>query len=368
MISLLAHGGAFWLIARLPPLQQRSAIARATEMTIISGFATTPAPVVVASLQRPRASLRNREEPRAPSQPQASAVAPAEAAPPNAADRPVPPEALRGVALFPQAVIEQMAKVDRPSFGGTLRRRGDGWPPPDAPSRSHEGDEETALRVQKLVDGAAGVATVESGRVDPAWRDAERQIDGAFRPSAELVSRDSTGQLLLRQLGEGERQSRPSVRADPVSGSAGGAIDRWNGAADEAAEAHRRANRQGQWTEAEIETVVDERGEVVSAVVVSRSGNRAFDQAALAAVRRGLSRRRVRDPRGKMVARWLVQAGVSTFIPPGTVLLDKQGRTLPGATLFSLTFDETTGKIGLRHPLQKSVSTRVQLRALAPQP
>ena len=167
---------------------------------------------------------------------------------------------------------------------------------------------------------------------------------------------------MLRQVAERPTEPRESMRADPVPGSAGSAIDRWTAATDETAELHRRANIPREWTASEIETVLDEHGELVSAVLVSPSGNRAFDEAALAAVRRGLSRRPVRDPRGRMVARWLVQAGTSTFIPPGTVM---QGG-MPGMTLFSMSFDETTGQVGVRYPFQKSVSTRVELRALAP--
>jgi hypothetical protein len=305
---------------------------------------------------------RTREEPRAPSQPPGSLAAPTEKPPAAPAETPAPAEATPGVALFPREVIERMATQNGPPSDPTSRRRGDGRPPAEAASRPPDSDEQTARRVQKMLDDAAGVATVESGRVDPAWRDAERQIDSAFHPSAALVSRDSRAQQLLHQLAERTTEPRESIRADPVPGSAGG-LDRWITATDETAEAHRRANRPGQWTASEIETVVDEHGELVSAVIVSPSGKHAFDEAALAAVRRGLSRRSVRDRRGRMVARWLVEAGVSTFIPPGTVM---QGGT-PGLTLFSMTFDETTGKVGVRYPLQKTVSTRVQLRALTPQ-
>jgi hypothetical protein len=77
--------------------------------------------------------------------------------------------------------------------------------------------------------------------------------------------------VLVPQLGEQEPPQR-SPRSDPPPGSAGSAIDRWNAATDEAAEAHRRANRPGPWTEAEIETIVDDEGEVVSVVVLSTSG------------------------------------------------------------------------------------------------
>jgi hypothetical protein len=74
---------------------------------------------------------------------------------------------------------------------------------------------------------------------------------------------------------------------------------------------------------------------------------------------------------GKTVARWAVEAGITVEIPRVTPVVDPSGGQVYGATigLFSLNFDETTGRgTSLKYPLKKRVHTRVSLIGVSPLP
>lgn len=357
--SVVVHLAIAWL---LPALRERKAwipqdqpieidIANANANANVHANAnggSRVARTVVAGL---RARI-NHSSPATPGQPEMS--------PP--AEPPAPPSP-GTVQLFPETVLGRLTTTPH-SFGGTTRREGDGRPPPGAPDGAREAAEVSG-RVGRLLREAGGEGDTVAGRVDPAWRDLERQIDAHFHPRAEQITSDNAATLMIRQLGNPPTGGQTPRGIDP-SRAAGIAEFR----ADQIAACERAAREPAQWKNVEIEVIVDAAGNLESIKVLLPSGRAELDRHALDAVRRAAGVRPTRDPHGRTRSRWSVEAAVAVTPPTVNPIVDPTSGKVTGAALpgLSFTFDESLGKIGFDYPFKKEVRTRVRLLSVEPMP
>jgi hypothetical protein len=78
--------------------------------------------------------------------------------------------------------------------------------------------------------------------------------------------------------------------------------------------------------------------------------------------------RPVRDPRGRVIARYAVEAGVVVPLPRATAVVGPSGRAQRGVMVgLRGRFDESTGKAGAEVPLRREVRTRVSVVSVEPQ-
>jgi TonB family protein len=115
--------------------------------------------------------------------------------------------------------------------------------------------------------------------------------------------------------------------------------------------------------------LVDANGALLDIRVVAPSGQARLDELALAAVRQAVARRPPRAGTGRTRARFIVEAGATISLPQVMAMQDLGGGKQTGAVIkgLSLSFDESTGKIGgFDHPIKKHVRTGVSLSYIAP--
>ena len=220
-----------------------------------------------------------------------------------------------------------------------------------------------------LLDDAAGRERARSGQVNPAWRDVERSVDASFHPTFDQVTSRSVGALLIWQLRSGFRHAdevgAPGRHHLDATGSAGD----WFELDQKLRNVQSHFAEPGEWRSTEVEVLVDASGALIEIEVVSRSGRARFDALALEAVRQAVASRPPRAGSGRTRARFLVEAGAAVTPPQVMTSSDAGGGQPAGVlNLFSLKFDESTGKVsGYDHPLHKQVSTRVTLSYVAPE-
>ncbi|HUS68532.1 MAG TPA: TonB family protein [Kofleriaceae bacterium] len=314
---------------------------------------------VSAPARRAVAALARSATARPPDTPPRSGSERAEPSPQRSgSEQPGPP----GVELFPRAILERHGAATA-TWGGTRRHAGDGRPPPGTRDGSADAAE-AAARVKEWTRGLAGEADALSGRVDPAWRDVERRIDATFRPTAPLITDDNVLTTAIKQLRQDAPTGGPTPRAEDPSRAA--APDQLR--AEQIAAAQRAYAAPKGWRSTQIEVTLSADGTVVDVHVVLGSGRAALDALALAAVRRALAARPVRDPRGDVVARFSVEAAVAVQPPTATPVVDPVTQRVTGATvpLLSFSFDESLGKIGFDYPFKRTVHTRTRLISLIP--
>jgi TonB family protein len=271
-------------------------------------------------------------------------------------DRASPP-APGSIDLFPAGVIGEHAAVI-PKWGGKTRRPG------DATIESHDGEDAAAL-VRKWTGELAGGVDARSGRVAPAWRDVERQIDAGFHPAAAQITDDGA----LRSLG---KQYWRGLGRPPVGGTTPRGVDPSVAAradtfvADQIAACQRNFAEPGEWRRVEIEVSIDAAGLLTGIRVVLPSGRGEIDRLALDAVRRAVSLRPVRDPKGAATARWAVEAAVQVTPPTANPIVDPVSGKVTGAAipLIGFSFDESLRTFGLDYPFHKQVRTRVSLLSI----
>jgi TonB family protein len=290
-------------------------------------------------------SLRHGTLPRA-----APAETPGPSAPPSAPSR-------EPVELFPDGVIAAQSAV-KPSWGGKTRRAG------DLPERDDREDEAARVgsRVDALLGRARGESEVAGGRVDPAWRDLERAIDAGFRPPADAISSDSALVGLAKQMRNLARGGPTPRGVDPSRAAEPGVFIAEQIAASQAAFAE-----PSEWRTTEITVELDADGRLVDARVALGSGRAALDREALEAVRRALARHPLRDPRGRVTARFSVEAAVAITPPAAGAMVDPvSGRVVGGGIGLGFRFDESLRKFEVDVPFTKRVRTRVRLVSLEP--
>lgn len=361
--SVIVHVAIVWLLPSLRERARWTPGARTVEIDIVHPSVNANANANVRDGGKATAGVGEQRRVSAPSRP----------APDSRALSPLPSTEAPGpgtlqhdrrpgpVQLFPGAVLDRLTAA-QPHFGGTTRRLGDGRPPPGAPDGERDAAEASA-RVGSFLREAGGADDARAGRVAPAWRDLERQIDAHFHPRAEQVTTENVGQLLVRQLGN-----------PPVGGSTPRGIDPSRAAqpaelrADQIAACQRAAAEPGAWRTVTIELLVAADGTIESASVILPSGRAELDRHALDAVRRAASVRPTRDPRGPTRSRWSVEAAVAVTPPTVNPIVDPVSGKVIGAGLpaLSFTFDESLGKIGFDYPFRKQVRTRVRLLSVEP--
>jgi TonB family protein len=362
--SVVVHLAIAWL---LPALRERKAWTPQDQPVEIDIARPVPrksapvvAPPVVAGLRAGSANgsvaagLRARGRSSSPTPPAAQE-------PPS--PEPTAPLSKGPVELFPDAVLGRLTTAPH-SFGGTTRREGDGRPPPGSPDAAREAAEVSG-RVGRFLREAGGEGDTVAGRVDPAWRDLERQIDAHFHPRAEQITSENAATLMIRQLGNPPSGGRTPRGIDPSR-----AAELAEFRADQIAACQRAAREPAQWKNVEIEVIVDAAGNLESVRVLLPSGRAELDRHALDAVRRAAGVRPTRDPRGRTRSRWSVEAAVAVTPPTVNPIVDPTSGKVTGAALpgLSFTFDESLGKIAFDYPFKKEVRTHVRLLAVEPMP
>lgn len=202
-----------------------------------------------------------------------------------------------------------------------------------------------------------GVEAVRSGRVDPMWRQVERDVETAFAPPEKSVSSASRGELALRQL------VRPVTPA-PDKTETGWLVRRDNmeRLQAEIRAAHDAYDEAAVGREAEVEAEIDEHGEVLSVRLVVRSGNREYDAEALRAVQKALRLRPLPDPQGAVIARYALRGELAVNLPRVGSAVEPNGGQVHAQTLsIAGTFDEVSGKANVRIPFLKRLKKTIRL-------
>ena len=303
-----------------------------------------PPPVVPPRDKRPPAPALPGKPPP-PIEAPASTQAPPPVEAPAATQAPSP----RRLDLFAGAALEKAvgptgnAVILPASLGVTRRADGSG----NGGGRDQAADkEEASARIRQWADEAQGRELTQSGRVAPRWREAERKIDLEFKPSASLITDENGGESWLKQMMQGRPESGSTPRA--VDDSANGDSRRYEQAL--AGQALMNKAAASSWIRTEVEVILDEQGQVVSARVTRRSGRRRFDQAALEAVQKAMAGKGVVEEKGGVVTRWAVEAAPQ----------------VSGPLALGFSFDESTGKIGGNYPGRKEIKTKVALLSVQP--
>jgi hypothetical protein len=243
---------------------------------------------------------------------------------PGVAPAPLPsPAPAHGVDLYPGAVLDGVARAGTPTapgWGGVTHRAGDGSLPPG--TRDAAADREhAAAQIHQWLDESAAEERASSGRIAPAWRDLERDVDRDFHPDVELVSEHNAVVGLAREF-------MNMARSPSTNGQLASAED----------------------TFFEVEVVIGAAGQVLGTRVLNPSGRRSFDRYALEVIRRDIERRQdeLAHPPHRVRTRWTFEAHV-IVIPPTTA---------------GLSFDEVTGHVQAIYPFQKKVMTHIALRSI----
>ncbi len=202
-----------------------------------------------------------------------------------------------------------------------------------------------------------GVEAVRSGRVDPMWRQVERDVETAFAPPEKSVSSASRGELALRQL------VRPVTPA-PDKTETGWLVRRDNmeRLQAEIRAAHDAYDEAAVGREAEVEAEIDEHGEVLAVRLVVRSGNHKYDAEAVRAVQKALRLRPLPDPQGAVIARYALRGELAVNLPRIGSAVEPNGGQVHAQTLsIAGTFDEVTGKANVRIPFLKRLKKTIRL-------
>jgi TonB family protein len=278
------------------------------------------------------------------------------------------------IDLFNSAALERAVPgstgvvISKANWGGTTRRAGDGQPVPG--TRDAAADrEEAAGRIHEWMGDMVGREHARSGNVAPRWREAERRVTESFHPPLDLVKQDNVGKTFAKQMLNAWQAGPPKTGdvprgVDPSQLGAPGVPDNagaFRSAALEQQFAAQAANgNAASWLKTEVEVIVDENGEIVSAKITRASGRRKYDQAALEAVMSAIAHHGALDEKGAVITRWAVEATLQ--VAPPTTLgfgFDESGSLNKGATGINK-------YINGAYPMQQRVQTHVALLSVAP--
>ena len=205
-------------------------------------------------------------------------------------------------------------------------------------------------------------ADVRAGRVDPIWRDVERDAHKLFNPPVEAVVPQSNANLIVRQL------LRPVTPEPAQNANAWLASNNTALRVQDSITALQKAyNKPAVGRTALVEADVDAGGQVLAVRLVQSAGTRRVDDEALRAVERALRLRPIRDPRGAVTARYALRAEVAVHIPFPTPGVESNNGAVTNFTVgITGTFDEVTRKVSPDKPFRKHVETRVDLISVRP--
>lgn len=314
-----------------PPVVSRHTAPPAPAMAANSALAMAPVTTAAASAPRTARPIPTRL-PTKPAEPDSHAEA-AE----RELVRPSPPGSVGHIDLFPSATLCKTIGCSdgRPSDAGQ------------------------ALQAHLAAEQAEreGAEAVRSGRVDPLWRQVERDVEKSFAPPEKSVTSASRGELALRQL---SRQVTPAPERTKAGWLLNMAPSRR--LMNEIRAAQDAYDEAAVGREAEIEAEIDAQGEVVAVRVVLASGHRQFDAEALRAVRQALRLRPLHDPQGPVIARYALRGEVAVNLPRVNMAVEpNSGITHDPMLSLAGTFDEVTGKAEVRIPFLKRLKKTVRL-------
>lgn len=211
-----------------------------------------------------------------------------------------------------------------------------------------------------------------------SWSDVRAGIVAEFKPTAELITSDSKPLAVAKQLTRGTPLSSgpPSLAAAAVEPT--GELDPV--AQTDAARAV--FERPVNFRTVELAATIEEDGQLSALEVLLPSGSRAFDEAAMAAVRSGFGNRGRPDRPpaerrgaldGRLIARLRVTAGRAVTLPRVVPLREppQHNLRLPSRGLVGtggIQFDEASGAVSSQPPFSNRLSTQVELISVAPAP
>lgn len=224
-----------------------------------------------------------------------------------------------------------------------------------------------------------GVPPRDSLGAAGSWSEVRAGIVAEFKPTAELITGDNKAVAVAKQLTRGT----PLTSGPPTLAAA--AVEP-TGELDPVAQtdaARQVFERPVNLRTVELAAFIEEDGRLSAVEVLIPSGNRAFDQAAIAAVRAGFRARSDRlsgdrgppDRRldGRLMARLRVTAGRAVTLPRVVPLREppQQNLRLPSRGFVgtsTMHFDETSGAVSSPPPFSNRLSTQVELISVAPAP
>lgn len=307
-----------------------------------------PAPVPPAPVLPPRLRPATPPRPVPPpvTPPPVRPVAPPP--PPVAPTTPPPPTTPRKVDLFSARALGAVVGSGPSSFsmrdsGGRTSSLQNGGRDPNQRDSLEDRENAKAVLGTMIVD-SQDKERLAAGRVPPALREAERVAKATFNPPAENVTDDNAVKGWLQNWANTKPEGGKTPRGfdDSASSSFLG-----TGAAGATQSDVPEALRK----RVIVEVVVAPDGTVLSSKLVHRSGRRKFDAEALATVTEAVRKGGKLEGAQAMVTRWSVEAWVNVAPPSPTA---------------GFSFDEVSGKVGLNHPMKKSVQTKVALVSLRP--
>lgn len=362
----LVHGGLALLLLALPvaPLIHAPPRSRTVELTFRPR--TTQQPAIELTPRTPPPAPPAQPTPpsqpaplpaQRPALPARAAPAPMPAPAPSASpspsdDRPggaVPGPGPGRVDLFPKQVL----------CGAVGCSSGSSQGPGGSPSGAGT---DTNTRVREALAQSQAEADVRAGRVDPIWRDIERDAHKLFNPPVEAVVPQSNANLMVRQL-------LRSVTPEPAQNASAWLAS--NNTAlrvqDSITALQKSYNKPAIGRTAIIEADVDAEGQVLAVRLVQSAGTRRVDDEALRAVERAVRLRPIRDPRGAVTARYALRAEVAVHIPLPTPGVESNNGAVSSFTVgITGTFDEVTRKASVDKPFRKHVETHVDLISVRP--
>ncbi|MFO0579380.1 MAG: TonB family protein [Polyangia bacterium] len=361
--TALVHGGVALLLGVLPAARLHYTVLapRPIELTVQRRQVERPPAPPVEAVPPPPAAPRTEPIPERPVPPLLQALAASRRAP-SAAPGPaggVEPSApataapARGIDLFARsALCRAVGCATATGPGGAGGGHG----------TERSAGSEAAARIRGALAQDADAADVRAGRVDPQWRDAEREAKKLFAPPIETVAPDSRPSLIAKQL------IRPVTPAPANSKwSAWASNDPALRKRDEITAAQDAYNEPAVGRAVEVEVEIDDEGQIVEARVVLGSGSRRLDAEALRAIERAVRLRTIRDPRGPVIARFALRADLALNLPLATPVVEPNSGQMSALTFgISGTFDEVTGKAEVKVPMKKRLSTRVDLVSVRP--
>jgi TonB family protein len=203
-----------------------------------------------------------------------------------------------------------------------------------------------------------------------SWQEVRAAIVAEFKPTAELITSEAKPVAVAKQLVNGApmRSQAPTLT---------GAVTEPTGELDPVGQAD--AARQVYERPVNIRTVelaatIEADGRVSNLSVLTPSGSSAFDDTAIAAVRRGLRDRAGADPGHRVLVRLRLSAGRAITLPRVVPLREptQQNARQPTprglAATGAMQFDETTGAVHATPPLSNRLNAQVELISVTAAP
>jgi TonB family protein len=188
----------------------------------------------------------------------------------------------------------------------------------DLPSGAAEAAERAARRVDRGLRAELRADAVRSGRADGYHHSLGRSLRAAVRidvraPVADAYESTSLPVVIAEDMMRPTARARPiEPRGTPLPETADGHNDMDTSPIGEIAEQQNLLNAPASWRRAVIRIHQDRSGAIVRVTLVSSSGRRSIDEAALDAARRARARRppaRVVGDRTEITSDWAVEIG-----------------------------------------------------------